>query len=49
MKTTGEMVAEVKGWIVDRVRTTEESIDLAENIRDMCEEWIDALRGDLES
>ena len=47
--TVDEMVEKVKGWIVDRSRTTEQSIDVAENIRDLCEEWIDALKEDLES
>ena len=46
--TTQEMVDRVKVWIVDRVRSTEESLDLAENIRDLCEEWIDALQSALD-
>ncbi|HUT88710.1 MAG TPA: hypothetical protein VMY37_04390 [Thermoguttaceae bacterium] len=45
--TTQEMVDCVKGWITDTTRSTEESLEIAENIHDLCGEWVDALGADL--
>ncbi len=49
MSTTEQRVVQVQSWITDTRKSTSECLDLAENIRDLCEEWSNALRGDLEA